>query len=495
MSRKIRESFSSISSVKEELVSIKTEIEQEVIAKGGIVTGGFSTFSTDISTIPSGSVHPFPESADVTFYDYDGTVVGRFAKAELSALPEPPDHSGDAVPLIFQGWNYSLEEIKEMTGFVEVGAIYVPADGKTHIILKVTPVNSGTFSFYFRKSVASDKLVIDFGGGVTLSDNSNAAVIFTSPSSLPLGIVEVTVWLEGGTGTYSIGQGGSHPSFTGLLGTTAAKKESLIKMFLGDRICTPAGANGAGAYHLYASLKTITIPNSETIIANYTFYRCANLNHVSIPRSATLIEAYVFNLSYGIETISIPPTVISVGNESFRDAVKLNRISLPKSVTTLGSSLFYSCSALERANIENMPVMTLPASMFYNCFSLKEITLPESLTSLTGGNEFRYCYSLRELIIPDNVTTVSTHVVGNCVSLRRFVFPREATTSSASGFTAVYAVQEYDFSKCKAVVPIGSTTHFVTLTSATEIKVPAELYATWKVATNWVAFAKYLVPV
>ena len=48
---------------------------------------------------------------DITFYDYDGTIVTSWTLEELAtktALPDYPSHEG----LTCQGWNWSLADLK-----------------------------------------------------------------------------------------------------------------------------------------------------------------------------------------------------------------------------------------------------------------------------------------------------------------------------------------------------------------------------------------------
>ena len=57
---------------------------------------------------------------EVNFYDYDGTILYSYTVEEaqaLTELPELPSHEG----LICQGWNWTLENIKEYNRAINVG--------------------------------------------------------------------------------------------------------------------------------------------------------------------------------------------------------------------------------------------------------------------------------------------------------------------------------------------------------------------------------------
>lgn len=72
--------------------------------------------------------------SDITFYDYEGTIVESWTLAELAnktALPAYPSHEG----LICQGWNWSLADLKSTNRKMNVGAMYITDDGKTRIYI------------------------------------------------------------------------------------------------------------------------------------------------------------------------------------------------------------------------------------------------------------------------------------------------------------------------------------------------------------------------
>ena len=73
---------------------------------------------------------------DITFYDYDGTIVTSWTLAELAtktALPDYPSHEG----LICQGWNWSLADLKTTNRKMNVGAMYITDDGKTRVYIRL----------------------------------------------------------------------------------------------------------------------------------------------------------------------------------------------------------------------------------------------------------------------------------------------------------------------------------------------------------------------
>jgi hypothetical protein len=109
----------------------------------GNIAAGVTIFGVE-GTHSGGSA---PIAKDVNFYDYNGALVAGYTIAEaqaLGALPTAPDHSGNTIPLTFQEWNYTLAQVNLLTLKQDVGAVYVPTDGKTHFLYTITNVTGGS---------------------------------------------------------------------------------------------------------------------------------------------------------------------------------------------------------------------------------------------------------------------------------------------------------------------------------------------------------------
>ena len=126
-----------------------------------------------IQTGGGGSSAPISAN-DVTFYDYDGTIVASYSIAEaqaLTSLPDGPAHEG----LSFQGWNWTLEAIKALNRPVTVGAMYITDDGATRLHIRIATVGRMTVPLYIGQTVAKGGS-IDWGDGSpaeTLADTGN----------------------------------------------------------------------------------------------------------------------------------------------------------------------------------------------------------------------------------------------------------------------------------------------------------------------------------
>lgn len=107
---------------------------------------------------------------DVMFWDYDGTLIYACTLEEAKAmtkLPNAPSHAAEG--LVFDRWNWTLEQLHELTTPVDVGAMYAPADGNSHIFINVDHDNC-EFTLWFAGNYANSAptiVNINWGDGNT----------------------------------------------------------------------------------------------------------------------------------------------------------------------------------------------------------------------------------------------------------------------------------------------------------------------------------------
>ena len=88
----------------------------------------------------TGTLEISSDSKDVNFYDYDGTLLYSYTKAEFLALdnlPANPSHTG----LVAQGWNWTLSDAKTfVTSYnkLNVGQMYTTSSGLSEFDIELT---------------------------------------------------------------------------------------------------------------------------------------------------------------------------------------------------------------------------------------------------------------------------------------------------------------------------------------------------------------------
>lgn len=105
---------------------------------------------------------------DVMFWDYDGKLIYACTLDEAKAmtkLPDVPDHSDKG--LVFLKWNYTLDDIKNISHGADIGALYDTADEKTHLFFDIVSDLTKDVTLYIIKSYNSQDgtLRIDWGDG------------------------------------------------------------------------------------------------------------------------------------------------------------------------------------------------------------------------------------------------------------------------------------------------------------------------------------------
>ena len=397
---------------------------------------------TEIASIQAGGSSTPVSANDITFYDYDGTVVASYSLAEaqaLASLPDGPTHDG----LTFQGWNYTLEKVKAFTRSMNVGAIYTTDDGKTRIYITLGEGRTSPLL----GCCPNGTVMVDWGDGTTpdtLTGTSTSTIQYTpthnytSPGSY---VISLTV-----NGTFGFLGGSRANDYCYLLkySTTADTRNlyyqnAITKIELGDSVTSI----GQYAFNSCYSLTSITIPDSVTSIGRNTFQGCYSLTSLIIPDGVTNIEQYAFSNCYSLTSLIIPNSVTSIGNYILQNGYSLASLTIPDGATNIGQYAFQ------------------------NCFSLTSLTIPDSVTSI--GKYAFYCYySLTSLIIPDSVTSIEASAFSNCYGMAEYHL-KSATPPTLSSSSVFNGIPD----DCIIYVPQGSLVAYQT-------------------ATNWATYASHM---
>jgi len=206
----------------------------------------------------------------VRFLDYDGTVVKSYTVEEfaaLEAMPENPNHRGDEIPLIAQGWNWSRSNAKMYVakyGALDVGQMYIPTDGKTHIKIYIdpdTPANRRVMTLRWTQNVANG-VTVDWGDGTEPESFSNMSVATHDHTYTMSGWYDITLTVTDGHIAFD---GSSNTSIVGQNTGTNTYKNSLIRaIYFGAGL--NVGAIGNSSFANCYSLTSISIPNGVTNI-------------------------------------------------------------------------------------------------------------------------------------------------------------------------------------------------------------------------------------
>ena len=402
---------------------------------------GMSSVDVTVNVASGGGGGASAKWDDVTFIDYDGSVLYSYSLAEaqaLTGLPELPAHDG----LVCQGWNWTLEDIKALNRPVTVGAMYITDNGATRLHIRIATIGRMTVPLYIGQTV-SNGVSIDWGDGSTAKTLSGTGNVNTSHTYADPGDYVISLMPQDG--------------------------------------CTLSFGSGTSSYCVIGS----TGNNGKVY--------CNMLQEVYVGKNVTSIGDYAFNSCYSLASITIPTGVTSISNSAFQNCYSLASITIPTGVTSIGTNAFHACSSIASITIPT-GVTSIGNSAFDYCYSLTSITIPTGVTSI-GTNAFKSCYSLASITILTGVTSISNSAFQNCYSLVSITIPTGVTSIGTNAFNACYGMRYYDFSACTAIPTLPSTNVFNNIPSDCQMLIPSSLYNNWKSATNWATYANYMVSV
>lgn len=383
--------------------------------------------------------------SDVSFYDCDGSCIYAYTKAEALALTELPslvNRTGDAIPLIAQGWNYTLSSMQNyITSYnkLNIGAGYISSDGKTHLEIKIATTGRMTVPLYFSQTIANG-ISIEWGDGSTVETLAGTGNVNTSHVYTAVGDYDIALTVAEGC---SMGLGSGSSSF-----------------------CVMGSINDIGKVY------------------------CGMLQRVVIGERVPVITNYAFNNCYSLLNVIIPNTVTKIGNYAFQSCYSLTEVIVPNSVTEIGASAFANCFSL--INLSLSPaIVTIGTSAFQSCYSLDRIMIPTSLISL-DNYIFSYCYALSFLVIPENVTTIGNSAFQSCYNLANISIPSTTSSIGTYVFRLCYGVGEYHI---KSITPptLADANSFDNIAADCTIYVPTASLNTYTQATNWATLSSYMV--
>ena len=421
--------------------------------------------TVDVASGGGGGETPAPAKwDDVTFIDYDGSVLFAYSLAEaqaLTELPALPSHDG----LVCQGWNWTLEEIKALNPPVTVGAMYITDDGATRLHIRIATVGRMTVPLYIGQTVANG-VSIDWGDGSAAETLAGTGNVNTSHTYAEPGDYVISLMPQDGC-TLSFGNGTS--SYC-VMGSTTNNSRVYCNM-----------------------LQEVYVGENVTSIGDYAFHYCYSLASITIPTGVTSIGDYAFHYCYSLASITIPTGVTSIGNNAFIYCYSLSSITIPDGVTSIGNSAFNTCYSLASITIPD-GVTSIGNNAFNYCISLSSITIPDGVTSI-GNSAFNSCYSLASITIPNSVTSIVDFAFGTCYSLASITIPDGVTSIGKYAFNSCYGIRYYDFSACTDIPALSNNEVFNNIPSDCQMLIPSALYNRWKSATNWTTYASYMVAV
>lgn len=116
-------------------------------------------------------------------------------------------------------------------------------------------------------------------------------------------------------------------------------------------VTIPSGITTIG-YNAFAynyNAKSLTIPESVTVIENSAFYS-SGLRTVDIPSNVTYIGESAFTKCKSLVSVSIPDSITTITKGTFNVCTNLSEVIIPATVTSIETYAFNDCSSLTTIN-------------------------------------------------------------------------------------------------------------------------------------------------
>lgn len=416
-------------------------------------------FSEEIRSIKGGGGIVSKEFKDVNFYDYEGTILYSYTWDEFVAKnempPLPTHHDG----LTCECWNYTLEEVLEQGGRCDVGAIYIPTDGNTHIVVNIKIPSKDVVIF---KGVvdSGDMMMIEWGDGESDTYNSGSQVFTHQYTNV--GIYDIVLIYSKTLKSLDIGHTYYIPA---------------IKMYA-NRI-----SFGINYSMLYSEIKEITTSTNcivEGLPEKVTHYNCSK---------STRSYSYLSSTGGMLTSVSLHPTHAELGLYDLNGQTKLKQLHIP-TTTKITSSSFgpyyienYSISKNNSyAYIDDGCVMVGSTVMRGTRYS----NIPDGATVISSS--VFYGIRIPNYTLPDSIVEIGHSAFRGYTTLKPFKMPKNINKIGMYAFYETSGV--FDFSNSTVVPSITNSNAF---NGSFKIVVPDNLYEEWIAATNWSSHASKII--
>ena len=390
-----------------------------------------------------------PEEADINFWDYDGMLLYAWTLAELATkteLPPLPSHDG----LVCQGWNWTLQDIKDAGRELDIGALYITDDGKTRLYVDVDTETWDDFVLnYWQSNI--NTTTVDWGDGTTPETKNASSYIEHRHVYASSGSYVITMSVKEGK-TMWLGHDGRMLIANGE--TDSGRCAMLRRVEVGAR----AVRTEPQCFRNCVGLESISLPQATKVYTPRAFEQCTNLR--------VLIAADMDELS-----------------QTFYNCANLQAIATPKG-TTQKNNYAIAYTAVQQVNFDMTAANQAQA--------LERVHI-KAVNGQVG--DFLGCRSLLEVTIPADATTFVAAAFNGDNALRRVTCLGDIASIPAQVFQRCYPLRFVDFTHCTAVPTLANVNAFNQTHPQLEIRVPASLVTAWKAATNWSSLADHIVGV
>ena len=441
------------------------------------------------------------EQKIITFVDYDGTLLYEIPLNELDEMPPLPEHDG----LICQGWNWTLEQIKNENASFYVGPGYITDDERTRFYVTLAEDDLNLWVSFTRPSGTT--MYVDWGDGSEQYTSNESGFISINHIYENTGDYLITFYCPKGTNTTTSGYykfsgyNGNPgilfckkqvPAFNTQINVADTAMHIITKIELGERyslgtssfsyatnlkaMTTPRGTGiDASGLYMTTSLKTFiwngaALPQSpfvksglETLVTSATFsghqFYTSNddttfgqsLRQCYLPKATKVVPNFSNNC---VILKGLPKNLVELHStkpDDYFDELPNGLISL------IGGALIGFKN--KRCVIPDSVYCQWASGSGMGTFSenkyVEEIIYPDTVKIVSNWFNFSYtfykCPNLKRVIYPKNITKVGSFDCQDCTKLEEVRLPEQAKEIGSTAFKNCTSLREVD-------MPSGITT-------------------------------------
>jgi len=142
---------------------------------------------------------------------------------------------------------------------------------------------------------------------------------------------------------------------------------------------------------------------------------------IIIPDSITIIPDWSFCACSLLEDVTIPNSVTSIGNSAFFGCSVLKNLNIPNSVTCIGKQALSGTLWLEDQQVNSGNGLVIVNNILINATTATgDVKIPSGVTKI-NDDAFKFGLtgntSITSITIPNSVTSVGSYIFGGCTSL------------------------------------------------------------------------------
>lgn len=181
-----------------------------------------------------------------------------------------------------------------------------------------------------------------------------------------------------------------------------------------------------------SQIKSVTIPDSVTVIGNQAFDDCENLKTVTFGKSVTEIGDFAFE-STSMESVNLPASVTKIGDQAFEENENLKTVTVNGNAV-IGRMAFQDCTALTTAEFLGEESLTLGTSVFSDCTALKSVTINAADATLDDHafmdcKPATYAATFETVYKTDFTSSIRSETPKELIFLRTETFSQETPVS------------------------------------------------------------------